>query len=343
MKISNNKCPLCNKPVSIKYAMHPGYILPDTYDIMYCKWCDTAYSSPLEVNEKLYDLIYNQGASIPGYQRYLRYAHEVLSEEDPLAYLSGKEDVYWAVNNFLCNQNLNDKDKILEVGCGLGYLTYAIAKKGYDITGLDISNDAIQNAIKKYGNNYLAEDLFEHSEKNKERYNVIIMTEVIEHVPNIMGFMKALDRLLSPGGTIILTTPNKSSFNKNMLWDTELPPIHLYWLSENSIIQIARNINYNVEFTDFSEYNRLHENGVNNTIWFDVPIRNPVLDTNYRLITGDKECKVRPKSVYKDNTNIYSYVLSRIRKYFRFNNTVDAKQNGRSLNMCAIMKKIFRN
>ena len=60
--------------------------------------------------------------------------------------------------------------------------------------------------------------------------------------------------LLKNEGAILLTTPNKSLHDPNAYWKTDNPPVHLWWLSENSMRQIAIREKLQIEFWDFSEY-----------------------------------------------------------------------------------------
>jgi hypothetical protein len=55
----------------------------------------------MQVDNKIYDLIYSNICQVPGYNRYNDYALNVLDQKDPLKYLSLTEDVYWSINNFL--------------------------------------------------------------------------------------------------------------------------------------------------------------------------------------------------------------------------------------------------
>jgi len=107
---------------------------------------------------------------VPGYERYAQYAEAVLKEPDPLGYLANCEDVYWAVEQYLqqkiCMSN-NPKYRILEVGSGLGYLTYAIARRGYDVIGLDVSAEAVRRAIERYGEMFVCANLADYSEAHK--------------------------------------------------------------------------------------------------------------------------------------------------------------------------------
>lgn len=64
--------------------------------------------------------------------------------------------MYFAIKEILARNN-NKKAKILEVGSGLGYLTYAISQQGYNITGLDISHDAVKKAEKHFGKHFICQ------------------------------------------------------------------------------------------------------------------------------------------------------------------------------------------
>lgn len=249
-------CAICSESTVLRYRGHVGYQQPTRFDIMYCSGCDTASAFPLAVNDKLYDLIYSKGELIPGYDRYHRYAQQVLKVKDPLAYLTEAEDVYWGVSQFLSTPK--EAGKVLEVGSGLGYLTYALSKKGYDIQGIDISFPAIMQAQKRYGNLFQCTNIHHYSQHMGGRFQTVILTEVLEHIADPEKFLASIVHIIAPGGSIILTTPNKSAYDPDVIWETEPPPIHLWWFSEKSIETLGKKFGLNVEFTDFTPYTQSH-------------------------------------------------------------------------------------
>src|SRR5687767_13030275 len=115
-------CPICTHAADEKYRQHVGYQEPAVFDIYHCSQCSTAFSHPGEVDHRVYDLIYSKIAEVPGYERYLYYANQVVSNKEPLKYLSQSEDMYWGIAQYLKKRN-KTSTKILEVGCGFGYLT----------------------------------------------------------------------------------------------------------------------------------------------------------------------------------------------------------------------------
>jgi SAM-dependent methyltransferase len=206
--------------------------------------------------QQIYDTIYKKGAVAPGYDRYWKYAQFVKSTERPLDYLAENEDTYWGVREALLRIDVaNTHDlKILEIGSGLGYLTFALREAGYNAYGLDISEEVVKLAKSNYGDYYINANLFEYAVQNQSSYDVIIFTEVIEHVNSPISFVEAVFKLLKNGGKTIITTPNKSLYPQDIVWESDLPPIHCWWFSESSIKYIAKELHASLMFIDFSNY-----------------------------------------------------------------------------------------
>lgn len=250
-------CIVCNKATKIVLKNFDGYTEAKSFNIYYCSFCNTSFVWPHEVDNKIYNYIYSQADVIPGYNRYAKYAAEIKKQKNALNYLAGKEATYFAVRDIL-KHHVDKKQKILEVGSGLGYLTYALDREGYNITGLDISRDAVEKAEKQFGKYFICEDVHQFAIDNNGKFDVVILTEVIEHVPDPSGFSNVLLKLLKSEGTLIISTPNKSAYPQDEYWNTELPPVHLTWFSEDSFKIISQQKGLSFTFFDFTDFNRKH-------------------------------------------------------------------------------------
>jgi SAM-dependent methyltransferase len=251
-------CNLCNGQAQLKHAEHPGYREGLRFDIYECTSCGASFSFPIVADEKIYQSIYDNIAIVPGYSRYFGYANQIQQEACPLDYLVRQEESYWAAGTHLAaHWPASGDTRLLEVGCGLGYFTYALVQAGYDAIGMDISARAVRDACNRYGNYYECTDLGNFARGSKGRFDVAVMNQLIEHVPDIKALIKDVLDLLKPQGEIIITTPNKSVF-PDSTWETELPPVHLWWLSAKSLERIAEEFGLSltlIDFTDFYEIN----------------------------------------------------------------------------------------
>ncbi|MEW6202384.1 MAG: methyltransferase domain-containing protein [bacterium] len=116
------------------------------------------------------------------------------------------------IEKFRERKNITDRSalKILDVGCGTGVMiTLPLASLGYSITGFDVSAPSIAKAteINIYDNARFCNEDFMLWEDN-EIFDVIICSEVLEHVPSTAEFLKKTEKLLKRDGIIIITVPN---------------------------------------------------------------------------------------------------------------------------------------
>ncbi len=116
------------------------------------------------------------------------------------------------INDNLSNINLNEKAKLLEVGCGIGLVISNFKNISDNITGIDYSKTAIEIARKNnLGINFYVVNIMDSNQIKKvlkPPYDIIISTEVIEHIKNKKNFLLNIHSLLASNGFCIITTPN---------------------------------------------------------------------------------------------------------------------------------------
>ncbi|MFZ2989920.1 class I SAM-dependent methyltransferase [Ideonella sp.] len=250
------RCGVCGNDAKLLFTGYPCFGGPGTFDVMDCGWCETRFAHPLAPSDAIYDLIYQNAHQIPGYDRYQRYATNLPKVEDPLAYMAKQEDVYWAVNEAV--SRLSSKNgrplRILEIGSGFGYLTFALRKRGHDCRGIDISQNAVAKAVADFGSFYQVADLMNYEDATHAGYDVIVATELIEHLVDPVSFLRKAGSLLRPGGSIVLTTPNKDLYSDKLAWHTDPAPVHLWWFSKTSLRKMAWDLRLDAQFIDFSEF-----------------------------------------------------------------------------------------
>lgn len=98
-------------------------------------------------------------------------------------------------------------DKILEIGSGHGFFLESMHKQGYKITGIEISKEKRLLAKRITKAKILDIDINQKIPK-LEKFNVIILFHVLEHIIDPVEFLKKLKSMLSTNGKIIVEVPN---------------------------------------------------------------------------------------------------------------------------------------
>ncbi len=116
--------------------------------------------------------------------------------------------------------NINNKDiKVLDIGCGAGELSIFLNDANYNVTGIDISDVAIDKAKtsvnekrnEKEGIKFLIGDIFDV----KEKYDVMVCKLVYAFIENKKTFLNKVKSILNEGGIFIISTPVITLENKD--------------------------------------------------------------------------------------------------------------------------------
>ena len=135
---------------------------------------------------------------------------------------------------------------VLDVGCGVGTLGLYVAQLCKSVVGIDISERAIGIAkqAKQFTNSNnltFKQTLLKQFENT---FDLILCTEVIEHVPNPQQFVELLVKNLQPKGWLLLSTPNRDNWLTRIgyyrKFDQEVGHLRRY-----SVLEITRLLEQN--------------------------------------------------------------------------------------------------
>lgn len=118
---------------------------------------------------------------------------------------------------------LPEGSSVLDVGCGIGHCLYWLSKEGYDVTGIDTSEEQIQEAktVLEGEVTLKVADVFTFLRSGDRGYHAIIGGDFIEHLtrPEALEFVELARKALKPGGLLILRTPNATCPSAGSFYD----------------------------------------------------------------------------------------------------------------------------
>jgi 2-polyprenyl-3-methyl-5-hydroxy-6-metoxy-1,4-benzoquinol methylase len=234
-------CPVCggNKSKKLFSVLHNQSTVLEllqlntankAVDIIVCEICSHRYMSPV-INQELINRYYS-----------------VLNSE---YYHNSKNNNQTHNHNFKEYQqygkiikSLKNTGKVLEIGCGNGYLLKTLEALGYDCNGVEPSPMASNYAKNKLGlnveNKFLSESSF-----CTQKFDVIILMDVVEHIIYMQNFMKEITSILNDGGIIFIGTGNISSLNAKIAganWGYFLSWEHVSFFNKESMQYLLQKI-----------------------------------------------------------------------------------------------------
>jgi len=220
----NTPCPLCgSESSSLLYEIN-------SYKYNKCNNCELVYLNPRLKEESLLeyyaqDSFYAEYSSGTGYEIQERALRSTFSR-----YM--KE---------LHKRNVTG-GKLLEIGCGFGFLLDE-AKNYFDYRiGTDFSSEAVSHA-KKYADNVYCGGLEAIPSDTSTKFDCVISFSVLEHVYNPNTFIQEIQNYMAPNGSLVVSTPFIGGMWYKILgkkWSFFIPPEHVCLYNHNSISQLLK-------------------------------------------------------------------------------------------------------
>ncbi len=151
---------------------------------------------------------------------------------------------------------VNHGTRVLDVGCGNGYTAGQFLALGCDVVGIDLSQSGIEVAREAYPAGrfeVLAADDCILEKLACSPFDIVISTEVVEHLYDPRAFVRGCYGALSPGGKIVVSTPYHGYWKNLVLallgkWDAHANPLwdggHIKLWSRRTLRQLLSEIGF---------------------------------------------------------------------------------------------------
>ncbi|WP_405411604.1 class I SAM-dependent methyltransferase [Maribacter sp. Asnod1-A12] len=180
---------------------------------------------------------------------------------DPNNYISHSDDsnsllekIYQLVKKYTLNKKVqlinhytNQEKKLLDIGCGTGEFLIHAKNKNWKTVGVELNDQARQKASNKKIDTFKSLDNL-----NNQKFNVITLWHVLEHLPNLEDQILKIKSLLEKNGTLIIAVPNYKSYDAKyykQYWAAYDTPRHLWHFSQKAIKTIFAEKNFIVKDT----------------------------------------------------------------------------------------------
>lgn len=214
------ECRICGSG-NVRFAGSVEYYSGFAWAVYDCDACRARFTRH---DETIYDALHDESGSIyKVYRSLLEDATRAFQDHNLDAlrqYLSQGSKYKFVIEQV---EKESRDARLLEIGCSRGYLTSYFILAGYEVTGVDISESAVESAREAFGDHFVLEGdpLIEAGAP----YDVIYHVGTIGCVADPLGLTRRLLRLLKPGGRLLFNSPNlESCWLIDQLWIDAAPP-----------------------------------------------------------------------------------------------------------------------
>lgn len=173
---------------------------------------------------------------------------------------------------------------ILDYGCGGGRFVVEAVEKGFEVTGTEYNPDLVANLTKTFPKaTFLTIDDFYKSDK---KYDIIFLSNVLEHLTNPKEIMLKLKERLSENGIFALEGPIENNFNL-----TQITRKIMFWVRKNIFNKKASHVPTHILYSNRKNQEELFKNIGLETLYFKIEESNWPFPSNY------KDCDTMMKKV----------------------------------------------
>ncbi len=151
------------------------------------------------------------------------------------------------------SQKYPERGKLLEIGCGMGFLLAEFARDGWDVVGVE-PNRGFCEFIEEHHRLPAVPAILDEAGFPDNSFDAAIMLHVIEHVPDPVATLQGILRVLKPGGRLIMETPRYDTLMFRLLRHRERSLScegHIYFYTTETLRKSCEKAGFRFEHVDF--------------------------------------------------------------------------------------------
>ncbi|HNY51746.1 MAG TPA: class I SAM-dependent methyltransferase [Smithella sp.] len=219
MKNSTKQCILCgNTSWSLLYSQ-------DQWKVYRCENCNLGVLSPRPDDDEL-SVLYQQDYFQSQYNQELRIDSPEMMRR-----------LHQETQRLRFFGALKKKGKVLDIGCGRGYFLLACRNRGYQVDGIDLSED-VAEYVRRELHITVHVGAIDRLEIPAESYDAITMWHSLEHTADPNIYLQKARGWLKKDGILIVDVPNYAGHDAKKTWDHWVGwqiPYHLYHFTSDSL------------------------------------------------------------------------------------------------------------
>jgi 2-polyprenyl-3-methyl-5-hydroxy-6-metoxy-1,4-benzoquinol methylase len=238
------RCNLCGADDTVDVAEIDGF------HIVRCRQCGLVYVNPRYHQQQLQEIYteeyydhdgINNGLEFFGYNNYV-------DDEENIKTTFAKR-----LNTI---ERYADRGKLLDVGCATGFFLDLARSRGWEVIGSEVSEFSARYARQTFGLDVRLGTLKQLNFQS-QAFDVVTMWDVIEHVPDPLGELREVWRILRDGGVLSIITPDVGSLVARVLgthWE-EFRRVreHVYFFSRRTMSEALRKAGFCVVKTEYAD------------------------------------------------------------------------------------------
>jgi SAM-dependent methyltransferase len=138
-----------------------------------------------------------------------QYTETYVSPEDPEHAFNQHISASW---NFL-RKHAGTPGSIMDIGCGSAGLLYLARNEGWQVRGMELTEQTSQAIAEDTGIDVIVANFLEYDNPENEKYDVVVLRHVLEHLPDSILAMNKIGKLLKDNGLALLEFPNTRSMS----------------------------------------------------------------------------------------------------------------------------------